>query len=211
MILSSVSYTLYYNKPLAAVRQSPAEQQQSIILSKECFNTKCSNRLSRSDGLAYERCSTSAKSSQPSETDCVFLKDNNRSAISLSSFPGSGNTWVRGLLQKATGYCTGTIVCDEYLRKHGFAGQGVISGSAVLVTKTHVPSSTFDDSQFDYHITFKRGILIIRDPFKAIIADRHLSKASAMNDILPNHHTAVIGKEYFSKCLYLFQTHLLVN
>ena len=27
--------------------------------------------------------------------------------VGLVSFPGSGNTWVRGLLQKATGVCTG--------------------------------------------------------------------------------------------------------
>jgi hypothetical protein len=27
--------------------------------------------------------------------------------VGLVSFPGSGNTWVRGLLQKVTGICTG--------------------------------------------------------------------------------------------------------
>ena len=30
-----------------------------------------------------------------------------RGPVGLVSFPGSGNTWVRGLLQKATGICTG--------------------------------------------------------------------------------------------------------
>ena len=205
LILSiSVLYILFYNKPAVRSRQSlliSAEQQQSIILSKECFNTKCSNRLSHSDALAYEKCSASAKISQPSETDCVFLKDNNRSTITLSSFPGSGNTWVRGLLQKATGYCTGALFCDAYLRKHGFAGEGVLSGSAVLVTKNHYPISTVHN-RFDYHITFTKAILLIRDPFKAIIADWNRAKwenKSLMNDTL-NSHTAVVGEEYFSKC-----------
>ena len=32
----------------------------------------------------------------------------NRSAVPLLSYPGSGNTWTRGLLEKATGRCTGT-------------------------------------------------------------------------------------------------------
>ena len=27
--------------------------------------------------------------------------------MALASFPGSGNTWVRGLLETATGICTG--------------------------------------------------------------------------------------------------------
>ena len=30
-----------------------------------------------------------------------------RGPVGLVSFPGSGNTWVRGLLQQATGICTG--------------------------------------------------------------------------------------------------------
>ena len=29
--------------------------------------------------------------------------------MALASFPGSGNTCVRGLLEKATGICTGEI------------------------------------------------------------------------------------------------------
>ena len=32
-----------------------------------------------------------------------------RAAVALASHPGSGNTWVRGLLEKATGICTGII------------------------------------------------------------------------------------------------------
>ena len=32
-----------------------------------------------------------------------------RAAVALVSFPGSGNTWVRGLLERATGICTGEL------------------------------------------------------------------------------------------------------
>ena len=39
--------------------------------------------------------------------ECRFMNGSGRSPVGLVSFPGSGNTWVRGLLQKATGICTG--------------------------------------------------------------------------------------------------------
>ena len=38
---------------------------------------------------------------------CHFINGNKRAAVALASFPGSGNTWVRQLLEKATGICTG--------------------------------------------------------------------------------------------------------
>ena len=44
--------------------------------------------------------------------ECQFMNGSGRSPVGLVSFPGSGNTWVRGLLQKATGICTGeTFPC----------------------------------------------------------------------------------------------------
>ena len=41
---------------------------------------------------------------------CHFINGTKRAAVALASFPGSGNTWVRGLLEKATGVCTGEWV-----------------------------------------------------------------------------------------------------
>ena len=40
---------------------------------------------------------------------CHFMDGSNRAPIGLISPPGSGNTWVRGLLEQATGICTGEI------------------------------------------------------------------------------------------------------
>ena len=48
--------------------------------------------------------------------ECRFMNGSGRSPVGLVSFPGSGNTWVRGLLQKATTICTGeshTLVLQE--------------------------------------------------------------------------------------------------
>lgn len=44
------------------------------------------------------------------------------SVIALASFPGSGNTWVRYLLQQATGIITGSIYKDHALLRNGFPG-----------------------------------------------------------------------------------------
>lgn len=41
--------------------------------------------------------------------DCRFMQGGKRAAVALASLPGSGNTWVRGLLEKATGICTGKL------------------------------------------------------------------------------------------------------
>ena len=38
---------------------------------------------------------------------CRFMNGSQRAPVALASFPGSGNTWVRGLLEQATGICTG--------------------------------------------------------------------------------------------------------
>ena len=45
------------------------------------------------------------------------------SVIALASFPGSGNTWVRYLLQQATGIITGSIYKDHALLRNGFPGR----------------------------------------------------------------------------------------
>ena len=41
---------------------------------------------------------------------CQFMNGTNRATVPLVSFPGSGNTWMRGLLEKATGICTGMLL-----------------------------------------------------------------------------------------------------
>ena len=49
---------------------------------------------------------------------CHFMNGTSRGGVALLSFPGSGNTWLRGLLEKATGICTGEdtlyTICTSY-------------------------------------------------------------------------------------------------
>ncbi|KAL7644116.1 UNVERIFIED_CONTAM: hypothetical protein RMT77_004939 [Armadillidium vulgare] len=58
--------------------------------------------------------------------------------VYLVSFPRSGNTWVRYLLEGATGIFTGTIYNDTDLYKLGFLGEKEPHKSGrVIIVKTH--------------------------------------------------------------------------
>ncbi|XP_055708811.1 WSCD family member AAEL009094-like [Phlebotomus papatasi] len=83
--------------------------------------------------------------------------------VALASFPGSGNTWLRYLLQQATGILTGSVYLDYDLISSSFPGEG-INNSSVLVVKTH----EWDPNEW---INFRKAILLVREPYKAILAE----------------------------------------
>lgn len=41
----------------------------------------------------------------------------------LASFPGSGNTWTRFLIERSTGWYTGSVAEDKSLFNGGFKGE----------------------------------------------------------------------------------------
>ena len=49
----------------------------------------------------------------------IFKNSDRYPITALTSFPGSGNTWVRHLIHKASGYWTGSIYPDEDLHNNG--------------------------------------------------------------------------------------------
>ena len=51
----------------------------------------------------------------------------------LASHPGSGNTWVRYLIQHVTGYFTGAIYNDNALKKSDFPGEGKTDGTVIAI------------------------------------------------------------------------------
>ncbi|KPJ12437.1 WSCD family member AGAP003962 [Papilio machaon] len=84
-------------------------------------------------------------------------------AIALASYPGSGNTWLRYLLQQVTGIVTGSVSLDYSLRKKGFPAENISDGS-VLVVKTHkYPPKNLNK--------FESAVLLIRNPRDAILAE----------------------------------------
>ncbi|XP_045518263.1 WSCD family member AGAP003962 [Pieris brassicae] len=91
-----------------------------------------------------------------------LLKPPSYNVVALVSYPGSGNTWLRYLLQQATGIMTGSIYMDYGLKVHGFPAENVTNGS-VLVVKTH--EGPPPDKKF------QAAVLLIRNPRDAILAD----------------------------------------
>ena len=101
----------------------------------------------------------------------TFL-DRKSPIVALVSFPGSGNTWMRYLLEQATGVFTGSIYCDQVL-KTVFPGEYVVSGSVVAV-KTHLMDSRElpEDVQLvTGKKNFDKAVVVVRNPFDALVSE----------------------------------------
>jgi hypothetical protein len=66
-----------------------------------------------------------------------FLDPHPNETVGLVSMPGSGNTWLRYLLQQSTGIMTGSLYNEENLMYNGFPGEGLFGGP-MLVIKSHL-------------------------------------------------------------------------
>ncbi|KAH8298687.1 hypothetical protein KR044_008582 [Drosophila immigrans] len=104
----------------------------------------------------------------------------------LASFPGSGNTWLRYLLQQATGILTGSIYKDYGLLKTGFPAENVCN-SSVLLVKTHEWGSKA-------WAPFSKAILLVRDPEKAIIAEFNRQSGGHIGFASPDRYKRTKGK-----------------
>lgn len=108
----------------------------------------------------------------------------------LASFPGSGNTWLRYLLQQATGILTGSVYKDYGLLKTGFPAENVRNNSVLLV-KTH----EFGPKAWD---PFTKAILLVRDPEKAILAEFNRQSGGHIGFASPDRYKRTKGK-YWQK------------
>nr|XP_006823242.1 PREDICTED: WSC domain-containing protein 2-like [Saccoglossus kowalevskii] len=104
------------------------------------------------------------------EPDCSIAFGNwsntTRPLVALSSFPGSGNTWTRHLLELASGVYTGAYSYDNDLYLGGFTGETeYYKRGRTLVIKDH----RFRDE-------YKSAILLIRNPYDAVITLYHYHK-----------------------------------
>ena len=86
-----------------------------LLQNHECNSSICYEYLSKTESVFFDKCTnkTAAKEAKFGAIQkgrCRFMNGTGRYPIALASFPGSGNTWLRGLLEKATGICTGIVV-----------------------------------------------------------------------------------------------------
>lgn len=85
----------------------------------ECMDRVCLNVLSEEEREQYDTCYNKTvafkvvqKFGSIRSGACHFQNGIARYPVGLGSFQGSGNTWLRGLLEKVTGICTGKVIAS---------------------------------------------------------------------------------------------------
>uniref|UniRef100_A0A8C1MIM3 WSC domain containing 2 n=1 Tax=Cyprinus carpio TaxID=7962 RepID=A0A8C1MIM3_CYPCA len=128
--------------------------------------------LQRCEGEDFESCGNNdffvVYQTQVQDNRCMdrrFLPTRSKHLVALASFPGAGNTWARHLIELATGYYTGSYYFDGSLYNKGFKGERDHwrSGRTICI-KTH-ESGRKEIEAFD------ASILMIRNPYKALMAE----------------------------------------
>ena len=105
----------------------------------------------------------------------------------LVSFPGSGNSWVRQLLESTTGIYTGSVFCDLDYIKNGMLGEGVHSEN-VLAIKFHFGQLPT--------LPIKKIMYVIRNPYDAILAEY---KRYYLSERVPNRTIKVDSNAHISE------------
>ena len=176
-----------------------------------CQEAHCTEYLTAAEKKAMKRCGIEAKKSYhhtPSDDSLCNFMDSSRGRlpVALISPPGSGNTWVRGLLERASGICTGSVYCDVMFRKRGFIGENIKSGSC-LVVKTHSEKPFWYLHQAggkpkSSEKRFGSAIYIIRNLYNSAIAEwsRLATNIILIKNKIPHNesHTNVLASEYFT-------------
>ena len=162
-----------------------------------CKEQNCAEFLSQKERLAIALCANKVMAKLPGyevqSSTCKFLPGVGRPPVMLISAEGSGNTWLRGLLEKATGVCTGFQWCDAAMRARGFVGEDVASGK-VLVVKTHesTPKWKEDPKLYD------SAVFLLRNPAWSLIAEwnRRMTNMENRRKRLPRNDSHI-----YSYCL----------
>ncbi|KAH9258550.1 hypothetical protein BASA81_003052 [Batrachochytrium salamandrivorans] len=117
----------------------------------------------------------------------------------LASFPGSGNTWTRTIIEAGTKVWTGSMYSDPSLRMDGFKGESLLpfrnKYARVSAIKTHYPYF----SELEPHPKTTGVVLVMRSPFDAILAEysrlhgKGASHRSQLEDFSSFHRDFVHG------------------
>lgn len=92
---------------LSSTLSSPLHIHWTDLLGRSCDDSLCTQYLNKEELEKFTHCSQHLEKRATNNGTCRFLNGTSRGKVALASFPGSGNTWVRGLLEKVTGICTG--------------------------------------------------------------------------------------------------------
>jgi len=124
------------------------------------------------------------KSDSCKKFSVTFAPSNDKLPIvGLVSYPSSGNTWLRYLIESSSGYFSGSMYSDIMLTKRGFYGEAIPADSGLTVvvkSHGHTTGKAADLGreeqvrQNHMHELNSTAIMIVRNPFAAIIGHRHL-------------------------------------
>jgi len=93
----------------------------------------------------------------------------------ITSFPGSGNTWLRHLIHMATGYYTGSVYNDAKLITQGYKGEHLPwNDNRTVGVKMHqygIASKLSAQNGLKAHKVFPKTLLLIRNPLRAILSE----------------------------------------
>ena len=87
--------------------------------------------------------------------------------VVLGSFPGSGNSWVRQLLESTTGIYTGAVFCDKSYIESGMIGEGVTTENVIAIKAHAIPDRVKRQANFD------KAVYLIRSPFECILSENN--------------------------------------
>eukprot|EP00960_Hanusia_phi_P000629 16344-Hanusia_phi.AAC.11 len=122
--------------------------------------------------------------------------------VLLASFPRSGNSMLRSMIEDATGIWTGS---DFYARDLSpyTEGEGVWD-SRVLFVKTHWPV-------FRNFRRAKRAVLLVRNPFEVIVSWMHLRITMQHNATLPECIFQLFRDEFTLYAKYMVKSWTLFH
>ena len=115
--------------------------------------------------------------------------------VALGSFPGSGNSWVRELLESATGIYTGAVYCDGSYVAAGMIGEGVTTENVIAIKTHDWPYAAKKRIKLD------KAIYIVRSPFGSILAEhnRYLySVYKKKRNSLGDRHKLEVPYEFYN-------------
>ena len=185
-------------------RKRPLLHGSSRLLPEpKCSDRLCTEFLSEEDKSHFRSClqKVEAHKGTVGEDHCRFMPQTHRAPVALASYPGSGNTWLRGLLETATGVCTGFEFCDISMRVKGFAGENIVSG-AVLVVKTHgLPYWKGKKRHGRGRGNFDSAVFLVRNPLDALVSEwnRRIANDFHGYTISLTSHVKSAGKEWFGE------------
>ncbi|KAH9260758.1 hypothetical protein BASA81_001225 [Batrachochytrium salamandrivorans] len=93
-----------------------------------------------------------------------------RDKVGLTSYPRSGNSFLRKIIEQLTGTVTGSDgnpdrMLNQQLQQLGLSGEGKMSNDEAWCVKTHYPERVGRA-----RLTISRFILLVRNPFDCILS-----------------------------------------